>query len=359
MNSEQIRVLHLPKYPARKGGMDALLRLHEKQGETVLGLLKSQKKPSIGFTNLLPFSWQKSPLKKLQETSAMHDVSLYYNCWGADLFTNYDQAAKRIGYLHNHFPNFEKYIRYFAPHLDGFLTVNSATTRRARTLLQNTHPADSIQTVQLPIHPPNSMPNTKKEDIIGLIGRVNYQQKRYDRLPEFAKILLSHRPEACIEVLGDGPNKPDLIKKTKNSPKVRYLPWTNGADYWKVISRWKFVLFLSDYEGLPIALLEAIHAHCIPIYPDLHQGDRQGLPLQLYPKGNMHAAVNRVLDCSMDCSKQSINSNIHTNHNHLNYLSTLTQSIIKIKSPKGRNPGCRLGSLNTTRYNKQYARLLT
>lgn len=291
LNNNELKILHLPKYAARKGGMDTLLRLHANNGESVYGILRYKNLQTIGFATAFSFCLQRIALKRLSELSSRHDVSIYYNCWGADLFSSYDQAQLRVGYLHNHFPNFKNYIRHFAKFLDGFLTVNPATTQMVREITRRTHPPENIQTIPLPIHPPDTLPAIKKEAIIGLVGRINYEQKRYERLPEFASLLAKTRPDLRIEVMGEGPNKSELIQRTRHMDNVSYRPWTVGDVYWKTLSSWKYILFLSDYEGLPISLLEAIHAGCIPIYPDFHNGQQQELPLLLYPKGDMYAAV--------------------------------------------------------------------
>ena len=338
--------------------MDALLRLHEKQGETVLGLLKSKKNPSIGFNTLLPFSWQKSPLKKLKKISSVHDVSLYYNCWGADIFSQHDHAPVRIGYIHNHFPNFEKYIQHFAPYLDGFLAVNPATTTCLRTILQRTHHAENIQTITLPISPPEKLSIKKKTPTIGLIGRINFTQKRYDRLPEFADILSNVHPEFQIEVLGDGPAKKPLMATTAELKNLRFIPWKTSIDYWNTISKWQYVLFLSDYEGLPISLLEALHVGCKSIYPDLHDGDQQGLALQLYPQGDMQCAVDRISECLKSNYKHLPSNDIYLKHNEANYFTSIEQALVAIQKNSVRNNLGDRQAHTSKSYNRKYTRLI-
>lgn len=346
METGQLRVLHLPKYPPRKGGMDELLRIHAKQGESVYGLLTHHNGQSIGFNTWIPFQWQKDKLAKLEQISTQHDVSLYYNCWGADIFSKYDKATQRIGYIHNHFPNFDQYIRHFAAYLDGFLTVNPATTRCIQKLLRHTHPTKNTQTIPLPINPPKQMPTVKKENIIGLVGRINYEQKRYDRLPEFAKILAKRIPDMRIEVLGEGPEKSNLIKATKNIPQVHFLPWCRGYEYWKILSRWKFILFLSDYEGMPISLLEAIHAGCKAIYPDFHRGDNQNLPLHLYPLSDLEAIVKLITQCGEKPQD-------HKQISPLQYARILPESLAEVKKIKvSNNLPNRLK--RSASYNKEY-----
>tara|TARA_B110001469_G_scaffold87604_1_gene83110 strand:- start:397 stop:1479 length:1083 start_codon:yes stop_codon:yes gene_type:complete len=358
MKPAQLKVLHLSKYPARQGGMDTLLRLHSEHGENVQGLLKHEKLPSIGFNALLPFNWQRKAHNKLERISAEHDVSLYYNCWGADVFSKYDHAAKRIGYIHNHFPNFEKYIRHFSSFLDGFLTVNPATTELTRRILRDTHPPENIQTVPLPIDPPTPMPEVEKGNIIGLVGRINYEQKRYDKLAEFAKLLAKSRPDMRIEVLGDGPRKSDVMKATQGLARIKFLPWSQGLYYWEILSSWKFVLFLSDYEGLPISLLESLYAGCIPIYPDFHSGHKQGLPLELYDPEELISAVQKIERIAATNFKTPKNCHRKLSaHTKNRYITSLHQAVGNFKE---HNRIAEPFALNQSpkSYNKKYKELI-
>lgn len=291
LEESALKILHLPKYAAHKGGMDGLIRLHAKNGDRICSLLRNRNLAGEGFHGSIPFKLQKSSLARIERFSDENDVSIYYNNWGSDLFSSHDRSRIKVGYIHNHFPRFDHYINYYSKFVDGFLTVNPVTNTRIRELLRDSHPKQNIQLLPLPINPPNELPSPPKQNIIGLVGRINYEQKRYDRLPRFAALLKQKYPHLKIEVLGDGPLKDSISSLLMEDKQVRFLEWARNKDYWEIIARWKYVLFLSDYEGLPISLLEALHAGCIPIYPDFHKGQPQGLPLRLYDKGNLKSAI--------------------------------------------------------------------
>ena len=346
---QTMKTLHLSKYPPRMGGMDYLLRLHESAGETVSGLLKHDGKPSIGLKRNLSFFFQRRALQNLIEVTGQHEVSIYYNCWGADIFSSYDRATLRIGYLHNHFPGMEHYIRHFGKFLDGFITVHPDTTQYTRTLLAEQMPLENIQTVQLPITPVEDLDIDRKENIIGMIGRINYEQKRFDRLLEFAELLRETMPDYQIEILGDGPKLKEVQRQTAHLQNIRFIPWAERKTYWQIISRWKYVLFLSDYEGLPVSLLEATHAGCIGIYPDFHNGSTAGLPIRLYQPGDLREAINQ---CTQTWSPPA--KTAHTNES--TYLRSLKQAIQRIKPRETKQIPLSL-HINSISYNRAYKRL--
>lgn len=346
--------LHLPKYPPRQGGMDVLLRLHQAHDENVLGLLRYSALPCIGFNPAIPFVFQRRALRKLVTSSKTCDTSLYYNCWGADQFSSVDHAPVRIGYVHNHFPNFERYIKHFSQFLDGFLTVNPATTELARTILRGSHPEESIQTVPLPITPPNLLPHVERTSTIGVIGRVNYEQKGLNRLPDLARILQRSFPNLRIEVLGKGEKLGDLRKNASGVGNITFTRWCVGDEYWRKLSSWKAVLFLSHYEGLPISLLEAIHAGCAAVYPDFHDGDEQGLPLVLYKKGDLDEAARAIQKAF---SLPSTPPPSHTSESE--YLRAFDEQMAKMK-PVERGTARRPTNpkwANAVRYNAFYKAL--
>ena len=295
-----MKLLHVPKYGPGKGGMDALLALHRKS-ETVLPLLfqKDSDVRGVDISPTLPLCIQNNKWKQLATCSQAFDASLYYNCWGADLAANYDRSKIKAGYIHNHYPGFAEYIDYYKDYLDGFLTVNAATTDWLRNHLANTFPRESIQTVTLPITRPTiDFKDSEKQPIIGFSGRINVEQKRYDRLPDFLSRVHRCVPHMKVEVLGDGPYLSQLKERVRPFRNIRFIEWTRGEDYWKVIKRWRYIAFLSDYEGLPVSLLEAMSCGAIPVFPDFHDTCSSEVFPQsrqfLYNKAQLSSAVELI-----------------------------------------------------------------
>jgi hypothetical protein len=75
-----------------------------------------------------------------------------------------------------------------------------------------------------------------------------------------------------FEVLGDGSHLGWLQEQVKGNPNVKFHGRQSGLAYWQILNSWDISLLVSDYEGLPIALLEALSLGVIPVYPDIGSG---------------------------------------------------------------------------------------
>ena len=282
--------------------MDKVLRLHgaeEAASGRRLNLLRlpgaAKKAPGAGIH--FPMGWLRGRLPGALAGDAP-GVSLYYNCWGAEVVAGADGAEVRIGYLHNFFPRFERYVRYFSRYLDGFLSVSApmheAVLRAVPEELRGNsgwlpYPVEDF--FQPPPVPPAKC-------VIGLCGRIAREQKRVDRLPEVLGRLDRSGLDYRLELLGDGPDRAWLAERIGGHPRVVFHGWREGAPQLAVMQGWKYLLSLSDYEGQSIALLEGIAAGCLPLYPDFHDG--RELPAAaarwgLYPRGDMAGLVARVV----------------------------------------------------------------
>lgn len=215
-------------------------------------------------------------------------VTLLYNAWGADLLAEADPAKVRLGFLHNHFPELEKFLAHFSGWLDGFVSVSAqmdAAVRRAVPAAMRERCTWVPVPVENVFFEREFLP---REPVIGLCGRLAREQKRVDRLPELlARLRQSGRPHR-VEVLGDGPDRAWLEREVGGG--AVFHGWRPAAEAARIMRRWRHAVFLSDYEGQSIALLEAAASGCVPLYPDFHGGVE--LPAGaagacLYPRGDM------------------------------------------------------------------------
>ncbi|MFA6285809.1 MAG: glycosyltransferase [Opitutaceae bacterium] len=312
-----LSVLHISKYPARQGGMDEILRRHAKDpsgNQRFLSLLAipgsehvtAESDDGMKFQALqagihVPMGFLARRARKAFERAAPA-ISLYYNCWGADVLAGADASALRIGYVHNHFPGFEAYVNYYASFLDGFLSVSPALHSHICRQV-SVEVAQNSAAMPLPVdelfYEAGRARGTKSAGcVIGFCGRMTRAQKRVDRLPDLAAGLDAAGVDYRLELLGDGPDRAWLAERLGAHPRVSFLGWRAPASVAKTFAAWKYVVFTSDYEGQSLALLEAIAAGCLPVYPDFHVGgELPGTASQwcLYPVGDIKSAVARLL----------------------------------------------------------------
>ena len=136
--------------------------------------------------------------------------------------------------------------------------------------------ASRVQVLPLPISRcPIEVPQAPLQGrpiVIGVNGRLVKEQKRIDRLPRLIQVLDRARLNYRLELLGDGPDQLWLEQHMASHPRVQFHGRKTGGEYWKIVAGWDVILFTSDFEGLPLALLEAMSAGVLPVYPRINSG---------------------------------------------------------------------------------------
>ena len=129
---------------------------------------------------------------------------------------------------------------------------------------------------------------------LGFIGRLQIEQKRIDRIPPFCSELSKFGVPFNLRVLGAGQER-ELLESNCGSHPITLTGALQGDAYWHEIRAMDFLVFFSDYEGTPIAMLEAMSQGVIPIYPSIGTGGDAYVarisPDLLYPPGDVAAAA--------------------------------------------------------------------
>jgi Glycosyl transferases group 1 len=229
-------------------------------------------------------------------------VWAYHDLWGLPTAADLDRASRRVGVIHSQWEATDALLTAIQGQVDGMLCISAATVALSRARLPGLSP-DRILLLPLPVDPPASPPRERDREnaelVIGYCGRIQRHQKRVERLPFIASALrtagMSHR----WELLGTGPDQPGLEHAMASvGAKARFHGVQTGDAYWNIVSGWDVIVFTSDFEGLPIAMLEAMIRGVIPVFPDVDCGGRdyarRVAPELVYPAADLPGAA-RVL----------------------------------------------------------------
>ena len=91
--------------------------------------------------------------------------------------------------------------------------------------------------------------------MLGYSGRIIREAKRVDRLPALDRELLAAGVDCRWEIMGDGPELPGLRRQMAER-RVCFRGRLADAAYWEALAGCDLLVFTSDYEGLPISLVE-------------------------------------------------------------------------------------------------------
>lgn len=113
--------------------------------------------------------------------------------------------------------------------------------------------------------------NSKKVNII-YSGRIVHHQKRVERYIEIVNLLLERQVDFTLTMVGEGDQLPSLQAEFAPLIDRNIVNLPGRVSIEKVneyFSQSDIFLLLSDFEGLPVSLLEAMVNGCIPLVTDI------------------------------------------------------------------------------------------
>ena len=283
MNS--ITLTHFFTFFSKLGGVETLLKRHLANDgrwdidSNVVAFFEPEPKdnPQVSGVGL---TWRDCVISaraktRLKRASSPPDVALYHNFWGLPFLADLDRTTRRIALLHSDWPGINDTLRAQRGLVDGVMCVNDVLQQQVINQIPGL-PSDRVVVLPLPINSspvvPEHRPLQDRPIVCGFSGRVVKAQKRVDRLPRLCERLDRIGLDYRFEILGDGPEKRWLEGQLSGNTKVRFHGRRSGDEYWNILSNWDVIVFMSDYEGLPISLLEAFSLGILPIFPRIRSG---------------------------------------------------------------------------------------
>jgi colanic acid/amylovoran biosynthesis glycosyltransferase len=115
----------------------------------------------------------------------------------------------------------------------------------------------------------------KKPFRIIYFGRVEQEQKRIIDTVRGLIHVLKRVPDLEFDIYGSGSEVEavkEIIDKEANNLPVRYMGISNSEETATLLSQYHAFILLSDYEGLPVSLLEAMSCGVVPVCMNIRSG---------------------------------------------------------------------------------------
>ena len=276
-----MRLTHFFTYFRNLGGVQSILKRHHSREQDSHFLFSFEannfKEPNISGLGVDGWDSIRSIRKKLAKHSDLFpdSVAVCHNMWGLQFLSELIPAKRRIGILHSDWTTLRPFLQSQKELLDGVLCVSNTLMELVAECLPELSKDNRIQLIPYPIDGvpimPNRMSLVKRPVIIGWIGRMQEEQKRVDRLPSLLKAFDDAQIDYRFELLGDGPMQ-EWLEKQLPANRTVFHGRKSGDDYYSTLSKWDFITSVSDYEGLPISMLEALSAGVLPLYPTIGSG---------------------------------------------------------------------------------------
>jgi glycosyltransferase involved in cell wall biosynthesis len=142
---------------------------------------------------------------------------------------------------------------------------------------------------------------------VGYVGRVVHEQKRVFELVDLVRELVARGTIFSLDVVGDGADRPELERRLAAGGLtrwVRFWGWQSGPALDERLGELDALVLLSDYEGLPVALLEAMGRAVVPVVTDIRSGAPEvvvpGVNGYLVPVGAISTFADRLAALAAD-----------------------------------------------------------
>jgi glycosyltransferase involved in cell wall biosynthesis len=150
---------------------------------------------------------------------------------------------------------------------DGVAGVSATIVEKAERVLNG---CCDVSRIFYPVPCPAAPPSKRQHEPlrIGYVGRLAPEKRVIDFVP-LLKELASRGTAFEFTFVGDGPERAVLERTVRDAvagcAPIRFVGWLRSEQVLEEVSRLDVVVMLSETEGQPIALLEAMSMAAVPV----------------------------------------------------------------------------------------------
>jgi glycosyltransferase involved in cell wall biosynthesis len=235
--------------------------------------------------------------------AAKHRPAAVLACLGSESFEVLRVLPRnvvRLGVIQSDDPGPYQMARAYAPWLDGMVGVSEKIRQSLSADAQ--YKNIRIESIPYGIHFAGPAARTPRDPAAPLrliyLGRMIETQKRISRLIELAKVLAAHKVKCEVTFVGIGPDLDRGKQELRGMENIRFLGELPNREVAGILRSQDVFVLLSDFEGLPLSLLEAMGEGVVPVVSDLESGMREVVTAEIgfrVPVGDVAAAADAVM----------------------------------------------------------------
>lgn len=201
----------------------------------------------------------------------------------------------RVGIIHSDEAIQYEMVRHYAPWMDLAAMVSQAMKQKAATMPEFARVPVAYLPLGVPMCLETELPARDFTAPLRILylGRLGRGQKRVHLFPEiFSQLCASGMPFHWT-IAGEGEERGFLeanLKPVSPNQTVSFAGPVRYADVPALLKQHDIFLLASDYEGLPLSLLEAMGHGLVPVVSDL----KSGIPEVVNASNGMLVSVNDV-----------------------------------------------------------------
>jgi glycosyltransferase involved in cell wall biosynthesis len=208
--------------------------------------------------------------------------NLHGDCYGAAAALCLADAdlVRLVGWQHSDIEYNSRVLAHYEPVISRFAAVSDAI----QSVLAERIPARAADVANVPYgveaaNAPSVRAPLGRDGPLRLIytGRIEHEQKRILSLVHLSDLLAARGVAHCITIAGDGPAAGDLAALARERPSIRVLPAAAPREVQNLLDQHHAFVLPSRYEGLSVAMLEAMARGCVPILARTRSGAMQAV----------------------------------------------------------------------------------
>jgi len=210
-------------------------------------------------------------------------------------------AVRVVGIVHSDDPNHYEHLRRMGRFWDGVVAVSSAVATRALELAPGLE--DRLVTIPYGVPVAAAMPERSPRETLRVVytGRLQQAQKRVLDLASIFRRIAEIGAPVELTIVGDGESRDELAHACEGllaQGVVKMLGTLPNEGVLEIFEQNDVLLLTSAFEGLPVALLEAMGRGCVPVVSDIRSGVREviedGENGLLAPVGDIETFVSHL-----------------------------------------------------------------
>ncbi len=284
-------------------GRETMLQLLTRTKNSVItGRIKVGREFEFGTPEYLEYIYKKTLLATVPRGVPVI-LSDDKSVWAAAVSLH--QTYPIVGVLHADENAYYELTRKYHKLTDILVSVSARVERTVKERYPDV-PADKLFVIPCGIHLPPVNQRSHKEDTLQLIyvGRVNDYQKRSGDLLKIAASLREKNISFNLNIIGDGAAyKTNLEKQFKDAglnDSVTFRGWLSQAEVKDYLQKADVMILPSDFEGMPIAMMEALASGCgfvgtrVSGIEDYENDALAQDCFRVYEIGDIEDAVNKI-----------------------------------------------------------------
>ncbi len=214
-------------------------------------------------------------------------------------------GVARLGIIQSHDPGPHQTVQCYSNWIDAVIGVSRKICEHARSVPEVARRRVEYIPYGINFGPRAERRTTRPIDPLRIIylGRMSEEQKRVSRLVELAKLLDAQGVNYGFTFAGSGAQLLALQSALADAPSANFLGEVPNDTVPALLAAHDVLVLLSDYEGLPLSLLEGMGAGVVPVVSDLESGIRDVVTTETgvrVPVGDVPAAARAIFALAQD-----------------------------------------------------------